>query len=32
MFIGTPDLNPTLQITGEYQVQAHARRAEHQRA
>jgi translocation and assembly module TamB len=22
MFIGTPDLNPTLQITGEYQVQA----------
>jgi translocation and assembly module TamB len=25
MFIGSPDLNPTLQITGEYQVQAAAR-------
>jgi translocation and assembly module TamB len=25
LFIGTPDLNPTLQITGEYQVQAAAR-------
>ncbi len=27
MFIGTPDLNPTLQITGEYQVQIAARGA-----
>jgi translocation and assembly module TamB len=27
MFIGSPDLNPTLQITGEYQVQVPARGA-----
>jgi translocation and assembly module TamB len=27
MFIGTPDLNPTLQITGEYQVQVASRGA-----
>jgi translocation and assembly module TamB len=25
MFVGTPDVNPTLQITGEYQVQAASR-------
>ncbi len=32
-FIGGPDLNPTLQVTGEYQVQRRdARRGEHSRA